>query len=59
LNKEGHTKGAELFSDRYNYTRNGRFNIPVFTASTTINNNSPHILNCVLVGENPFNLNDW
>ncbi|NQU81077.1 MAG: hypothetical protein HQ543_06120, partial [Bacteroidetes bacterium] len=44
----------------WKFSKNNRFNIPVYTVSTrTTPNNIPHAINGVLIGDNPFNFNDW
>jgi len=41
------------------YTKNGRFNMPVYRVTTNINQPTYHVINAFLVGNNPMNFNDW
>lgn len=43
----------------WKFSKNGRFNIPVYAVSTTTWVGNPHAINGVLVGDNPFYFNDW
>lgn len=43
----------------WQFSKNCRFNIPVYTVSTTTYLGNPHEINGVLVGANPLNFFDW
>jgi len=44
---------------RYKFSKNNRFNIPVYLVSTTTWLGYPHAINGVLIGENRLNIHDW
>ncbi len=43
----------------YEFSKNNRFNIPVYTIGTTTTSGVAHSINGVLVGDNEFNFNSW
>jgi len=43
----------------WKFSKNNRFNIPVYAVSTTASSGNPHAINGVLIGDNPFDFNDW
>ncbi|MCK5625199.1 T9SS type A sorting domain-containing protein [Candidatus Pacearchaeota archaeon] len=44
---------------KYEFSKNNRFNIPVYSVSATTTSGTPHAFSSVLIGENPFSFNDW
>lgn len=51
-------EGANPIPAKYDTTKNGRFNLPVYGVIV----NAPgwnHAMNAILVGDNPKNFNDW
>jgi len=43
----------------WKFSKNGRFNIPVYYVNTKHITGDPHAINGVLIGDNPFDFNDW
>jgi len=61
INFHGYESLANEVSEDFpfKFSKNNRFNIPVYPVSTTTRAGTPHAINGVLIGDNPFNFNDW
>ena len=52
-------EGVDPENFPYKFSKNNRFNIPVYTVSTTTTSGSAHSINGVLIGDNPFEFSNW
>jgi len=44
---------------KWKFSKNGRFNIPIYYVNTTTTSGTPHAINGVLIRDNPFDFNHW
>jgi len=52
-------EGVNPENSEWKFSKNGRFNIPVYYVNTRHITDKPHAINGVLIGDNPFDFNDW
>jgi hypothetical protein len=52
-------EGVNPENFEWKFSKNGKFNIPVYYVNTKHITDQPHTINGVLIGDNPFDFNDW
>ena len=52
-------EGVDPEDFKYKFSKNNRFNIPVYTVGTRTDQGSAHSINGVLIGDNPFEFSNW